>query len=135
MANITITIEGEADFNSKIQAIITNVEGKGLQTALMEGGQLIETACKQQAPVDTGLLRSSIQAEAQGENTVIVAPHTDYAMYVEFGTHGISSTYLGVTFRTSGGQAAQPYMKPGFESSRDAAMAHIKAKLAAAMKG
>ena len=129
MANITITIEGEADFNSKIQAIITNVEGKGLQAALMEGGKLIETACKKECPVGRyplgsgrvgGRLRSSIITEPQGEDTVIVAPHTDYAMYVEFGTYKM---------------AAQPYMKPGFEASRDAAVAHIKAKLAAAIKG
>ena len=119
MANITITIEGEADFNSKIQAIISNVEGKGLQAALMEGGTLIESACKQQAPVDTGRLRASITTAAAGENSVIVAPHVDYAMYQEFGTYKM---------------AAQPFMKPGFESSRDAALAHIKAKLAAAIK-
>ena len=119
MANITITIEGEADFNSKIQAIITNVEGKGLQTALMDGGKLIETACKEFAPVRYGRLKSSITTTPSGDNGVIVAPHVDYAMYQEFGTYKM---------------AAHPFMKPGFESSRDAAVAHIKAKLAAAMQ-
>jgi HK97 gp10 family phage protein len=118
--NINITLEGQAEFDSKIQAIISKASGPGLQAALMEGGKLIETAAKGFAPVDTGRLRSSINTEAQGENTVIVAPHVDYAMYQEFGTKNQSGT---------------PFMKPGFESSRDAAVSHIKAKLAAAMKG
>ena len=118
--NINITLEGQAEFDAKIAAIITKASGPGLQAALMEGGKLIESACKQQAPVDTGRLRASITTAAAGEDSVIVAPHVDYAMYQEFGTYKM---------------AAQPFMKPGFESSRDAALAHIKAKLAAAIKG
>ena len=116
--NVTVTLEGQAEFDAKIAAIIAKASGPGLQAALMEGGKLIETACKQQAPVDTGRLRSSINTEAQGKDTVIVAPHVDYAVYQEFGTKNQSGT---------------PFMKPGFESSRDAAVAHIKSKLKAEM--
>ena len=116
--NVTVTLEGQAEFDAKIAAIITKASGPGLANALMEGGKLIETAAKGFAPVDTGLLRSSISTEAQGENTVIVAPHVDYAMYQEFGTKNQSGT---------------PFMKPGFESSRDAAVSHIKSKLKAEM--
>jgi len=122
--NINVTLEGQAEFDAKIAAIITKASGPGLQAALMEGGKLIETGCKQHAMFSqgyqTGRLKGSIVAEAQGKDTVIIAPHTEYATYVEFGTYKM---------------AAQPYMKPGFESSRDAAVAHIKAKLAAAIKG
>jgi HK97 gp10 family phage protein len=123
--NVTVTLEGQAEFDAKIAAIISKASGPGLANALMEGGKLIETGCKQHAEFgrtgaryQTGHLRGSIVAEAQGENTVIVAPHTEYATYVEFGTSKM---------------AAQPYMKPGFESSRDAAVAHIKSKLKAEM--
>jgi len=122
--NINVTLEGQAEFDAKIQAIISKASGPGLQAALMEGGKLIETACKQHADFSqgyqTGRLRSSITTEAQGKDTVIVAPHTEYAQYVEFGTYKM---------------AAQPYMKPGFEQSRQPAIDHIKAKLAAAIKG
>ena len=97
--NVTVTLEGQAEFDAKIAAIITKASGPGLQAALMEGGKLIETACKQHAMFSqgyqTGRLKGSIVAEAQGENTVIVAPHTEYATYVEFGTSKM---------------AAQPYM-------------------------
>jgi len=124
--NINITLEGQAGFDAKIAAIITKASGPGLAAALMEGGKLIETGCKQSCHfthgTTTGRLKGSIVAEAQGKDTVIVAPHTDYAQYVEFGT-------------SNPNYPAQPYMKPGFEMSRDAAVSHIKAKLAAAIKG
>jgi HK97 gp10 family phage protein len=114
---ITCEVIGDADFNRKIALLATKCEG-GIKNALMEGGAIIETACKELAPVDTGRLRASITHEATGDKEVIIAPHTDYAQYLEFGTSKME---------------AQPYMKPGFESSRDAALAHIKAKLAAEM--
>ena len=59
-------------------------------------------------PVDTGATRNSIDAqpEAGDDLTWVVAPHTDYALFLELGTHG---------------RAARPFMaqaseaaKPGF---------------------
>jgi HK97 gp10 family phage protein len=104
-----------ADFDLKIAIIAAMAEDGKLQNALLEGGKLIETACKEFCPVDTGRLRSSILAEAVSEREVDVAPHTDYAAYVEFGTYKMD---------------AQPYMSPGFEQSRDAALDRIRDKLA-----
>ena len=104
-----------ADFNMKIALIADMVKDDKLVSAMMEGGKLIETACKEYCPVDTGLLQSSIQTEAAGSREVDIAPHTDYAAYVEFGTYKMD---------------AQPYMGPGFESSKDAALQHIRDKLA-----
>jgi len=115
---ISCTVIGDEEFNRKIALMAVKAEA-GLKNALMEGGAIIETACKEICPVDTGLLRASITHEATDDKTVIIAPHTNYAQYVEFGTSKMS---------------AQPYMKPGFESSKDAALAHIKSKLAAEMK-
>lgn len=108
-------IISDADFNMKIAIIADMARDDKLVSAMMEGGKIIETACKEYCPVDTGLLRSSIQTEAAGSREVDIAPHTDYAAYVEFGTYKMG---------------AQPYMGPGFESSRDAALQHIKDKLA-----
>ena len=116
---ITCTVIGDEDFNRKIMLLAAKADGPALQNALMEGGAIIETACKGFAPVDTGRLRASITHEAQGDKTVIIAPHVDYAVYQEFGTKYQSGT---------------PFMKPGFEASRAQALEHIKAKLAAEMK-
>jgi len=63
----------------------------------------IEAGAKQLSPVDTGLLRSSIQSKMDGDLTGIVFTNTEYAVYVEFGTRRMS---------------AQPYLTPSVESAR-----------------
>lgn len=62
-----------------------------------------EAQAKVNAPVDTGTLRNSIQAEPERPQSWIVAPHTDYAVFVELGT---------------GRQHAQPYLTPAAELVR-----------------
>ena len=62
-----------------------------------------ETYAKDVTPVDTGALRASIQAEPENATTWEVAPHTEYAVYVEFGTRKMR---------------AQPFMRPTAEKIR-----------------
>jgi len=60
----------------------------------------IEANAKAIVPVDTGKLKNSISSEFPSLTKAISAPHTDYAIYVEFGTRY---------------QRAQPYMRPAAE--------------------
>lgn len=46
----------------------------------------IEARAKQLAPVDTGLLRNSIQTNVDGPLKASVGTNTEYAAYQEFGT-------------------------------------------------
>jgi HK97 gp10 family phage protein len=62
----------------------------------------VEARAKMVVPVDTGALKNSITTEMQGDMTAIVAPHTEYAVFVEYGT--------------SRGSPAQPYMTPAAEA-------------------
>lgn len=62
-----------------------------------------EAMAKTKAPVDTGALRTSIQAQPETELSWIVGPGVSYAIYVEYGT-----VYA----------APQPYMTPAAESLR-----------------
>ena len=55
------------------------------------------------APVDTGKLRDSIDAQQEGPAAWVVGPHTDYDIYVELGTSKM---------------AAQPYLTPAAEQQR-----------------
>jgi HK97 gp10 family phage protein len=57
--------------------------------------------------VDTGKLKSSITSEFPSSTKAIVAPHTDYAIYVEFGTRRMR---------------AIPYMRPAAEKVAPAFM-------------
>jgi len=63
----------------------------------------VEARAKQLVPVDTGLLRNSIQSEFESDLVGIVFTNTKYAPFVEYGTSRMS---------------AQPYMTPALESQR-----------------
>lgn len=56
-----------------------------LETTIQKGAYLIERIAKQNAPVDTGRLRSSIATEIIPLKATVM-PHVNYAKFLEFGT-------------------------------------------------
>ena len=74
-----------------------------LAATVKEAALKCETYAKDVVPVDTGALKASIKAEKETETAWTVAPTTEYAIYVEFGTRKMS---------------AQPYMRPAAEKIR-----------------
>lgn len=75
----------------------------------------IEGQAKNRAPVDTGALKSSISTEFEDNGlTGIIAPHVEYATFVEFGTRRMS---------------AQPYMTPAAEAVAPAFVGAMKQML------
>jgi HK97 gp10 family phage protein len=66
--------------------------------------------------VDTGFLRNSIQVDEVTPNEAIIAPHTDYAEHVEFGTSRM---------------AARPYMRPALDEHEREIVDAIEATVAA----
>lgn len=65
----------------------------------------VEGQAKTFVPIDTGALHDSIDVQMEGDLTAVIAPHTEYAAFVEFGTFKMS---------------AQPYMTPAAEAVRPA---------------
>lgn len=66
----------------------------------------IEAQAKNRVPVDTGALKNSITTDFENDGlTAVVAPHMEYAAFVEYGTRRMS---------------AQPYMTPAAETVRPA---------------
>lgn len=64
---------------------------------------IIEARAKSAVPVDTGTLKNSISTTVEADGLLaIVAPHTDYAAHVEFGTRRM---------------APRPYMIPAAEAA------------------
>ena len=108
----------KSDITAVIQAKVDEIKANAA-TALYEGGELLATACKQNAPVKTGKLRSSIEVEQVSDTEVQVAPHTDYAYYVEVGHHTRSGSFV----------PGQWYMRNGTEESRDAVADYIRSQL------
>jgi HK97 gp10 family phage protein len=75
----------------------------------------VEGQAKNRVPVDTGALKNSISTEFEnGGLTGIIAPHTDYATFVEYGTKRMS---------------AQPYMTPAAEAVAPAYIEAMKQML------
>jgi HK97 gp10 family phage protein len=75
----------------------------------------VEARAKTLVPVDTGTLKNSISTGIEsGGLLAIVAPHTDYAAYVEFGTRRAS---------------ARPYMIPAGETEFPAFVTAMKEML------
>ena len=75
----------------------------------------IEGQAKNRAPVDTGALKNSISTEFEDNGlTGIIAPHMEYATFVEFGTKRMS---------------AQPYMTPAAEAVAPAFVSAMKEML------
>lgn len=93
----------------------TNYNGHGLEQAIrnlteradqvvQKVAHDIEGGAKQRAPVDTGHLRNSIQAQRTGDAEAEVTVGAEYAGYVEYGTRHM---------------AAQPYLTPAAEEQRE----------------
>lgn len=77
----------------------------------------VEGQAKNRAPVDTGALKNSISTEFEdGGLTGIIAPHVEYATFVEFGT-------------AKRPKSAQPYMLPAAEAVAPTFIAAMKLML------
>ena len=80
--------------------------GGAMRRRAADGVEEIARECEGWAkvfvPVDTGATRNSIDSQPEDDDdlTWIVAPHTDYALFLELGTHG---------------RAARPYMAQAAE--------------------
>lgn len=81
-----------------------------LEATIAQAALAVEAEAKRRAPVDTGLLRNSINATMPKPTTGIVSAHAEYAPHVEFGT-----------IRTR----PQPFLLPAFH----AVLPRLRAKL------
>lgn len=88
MSDFTFEIQGVKEMQARFAQspiLMQEVANDTLQAATF----IAETAAKQNAPVDTGILRGSIHSDVRnmGSETVgIVGTNLEYAPYQEFGT-------------------------------------------------
>ena len=101
---------------------------------LTETIQNIETEAISMAPVDLGILRSSINGEVDGLNGVVGTPIT-YAPYMEFGTGGLVDVPAGledyaIKFKGTGIKQVnippRPYLIPAFKKHTVIMMAELE---------
>ena len=124
------------ELDSKIKYLM-DAARFGLKAGVSEAGLMFEVAAKENVPVATGHLKESIHTEHVVDEALrqelIVTPVTEasnpwgidppYARRIEFGFVGADS--LGRVYN----QPAQPYMRPAFETTKDAARQTIEASV------
>lgn len=103
MATISVSVK------SRVPMVSALVHGR-VAIAITKAAHDIEAHAKSRAPVDTGLLKSSIEAEGSGAEWRVVSP-AHYSVYQEFGTSR---------------SAAQPYMLPAVEVVRPSLIAALR---------
>lgn len=99
-----MTVHGAEAIAAKFATAATVVPTVAVPTALNKAALLVVRRGKQKAPVDTGTLMGSIMKVDVSAAEVDVVAFADYSVYVEFGTWKM---------------AAQPYMTPALDESKD----------------
>lgn len=113
----------------------------GARASVQAACQTIQQRAQERCPVDTGALQASITTEIDdsGKTIVgIVAPHTSYAAYVEFGTGvaGANSPGAGAGPYNENwpGMAAQPYMRPAYEEVKPQILELFRSNIATQLR-
>jgi HK97 gp10 family phage protein len=113
MPQISVKLEGADKLATKLKAYLLFAP-KRVQNVVASTLLEIEADAKDLAPVDSGLLRSSIHANFKGAFAGSISVNVDYASYVEFGTSK---------------RRAQPYLTPAFQKNKAAFLANLKEAL------
>ena len=116
MPTIRVTVDGGDELRRNLARLAGEQRRQAQRDGLEAGARIVETHSKILCPVDTGFLRNSIQVDDVTEAEAIIAPHTDYAEHVEFGTER---------------QAAQPYMRPALDEHEGEIVDAIRRTVAA----
>ncbi len=116
MPTITMTVRGGEQLRRNLDRLAGAERRQAQRDGLEAGARIVETHAKINAPVDTGFLRNSIQVDSVTPIEAIIAPHTDYAEHVEFGTSRM---------------AAQPYMRPALDEHENEIMQAVSDTVAA----
>jgi HK97 gp10 family phage protein len=119
-------------FKDYTPQILKELQKKQL-SFVSQGGQIMASKMKDLCPVDQGNLKNSITSDVYVKDAQTVSengPHSDYAVYVEYGTgvHAVNGDGRKTPWRYKDevtgkiifthGSRAQPFAEPGFQNSK-----------------
>jgi len=111
-----MTVRGGAELQRNLNRLVGAERRRAQQDGLEAGARIVETYAKLLVPVDTGTLKGSIMVDEVTPVQAIIAPHTDYAEHVEFGTSRME---------------AQPYMRPALDEHENEIVQAVRDTVAA----
>jgi HK97 gp10 family phage protein len=115
---VTMTVRGSDQLRRNLDRLAGAQRRQAQRDGLEAGARIVETHAKINTTpnVDTGTLRNSIQVDSVTPTQAIIAPHTDYAEYLEFGTSRMQ---------------AYPYMRPAIDEHEGEIVAAVADTVAA----
>lgn len=116
MPTISMTVRGGEQLRRNLDRLAGAERRRAQQDGLEAGARIVETHSKILCPVDTGFLRNSITVDEVTPVQAVIAPHTDYAEHVEFGTSRME---------------AQPYMRPALDEHENEIVQAVRDTVAA----
>jgi HK97 gp10 family phage protein len=111
-AALSTTVTGGAQVRRRLDAVASQLNGRGLLPALRAAALIAQNTAKRKAPVLTGTLRRSIHMEDVGSDAVSVGTDLPYARRMEYGFAATDS--LGRRYN----QPARPYLRPALDENR-----------------
>lgn len=127
---MAIEIEGIDEVLEKLEKLLNT---ETIKQSMGKACAVVEAAAKQNAPKDTGALRSSITSKVEyngGHIEGVIFTPLEYAPYVEYGT-GLFAESGGRKdvpwnyqddkgeWHSTNGQKPQPFMRPAIEDNRN----------------
>jgi HK97 gp10 family phage protein len=135
---VTVEIEGAEQLANKLRELNITIQDKIMRTALKAGAQVIADEAVTLAPKKTGTLADSIKVRTTADSDVseissTVSVGDRKAHLVEFGTapHEIKAKHAKALKLLDGrevesvmhpGAKAHPFMRPAFDTQKDAAL-------------
>jgi HK97 gp10 family phage protein len=134
--SVDVTFNGDLSGIAGIGSSLDELPG----VLAVNAGNKLQDLAKGLVPVDTGRLRESIHMRAyqgQGFGAAFVAPNTEYAGYIEYGTGRRGEAGGGGKTYTldHAGMAPRPYMHPAYNQTVAALKEQMREALAAALRG
>jgi HK97 gp10 family phage protein len=116
MPAISMTVRGSSELRRNLDRLRGAERRQAQRDGLDAGARIVETWAKINTTpnVDTGTLRSSIMVDEVTPERAIIAPHTDYAEHLEFGTSRMQ---------------AYPYMRPALDEHEAEILAAVEAAI------
>lgn len=158
---IETEVTGLMETQRKLEQVVADLHGSPMLNAMRDSTLMVQATAKEEAPVDTGLMRASITPEVRSEPTGdvvgVVGSNVKYTPYQELGTgtfvgksahmpppsaldvwarrHGMSSGFVvaRAIFR-AGGIRPKRFLQIGFEKNKDRIQAKIEGAVAEIVK-
>jgi phage gpG-like protein len=123
MSSMTLAVFGLSELRARFASIMVTFPAQ-VDAEIQYAGIACAKYAKIACAVDSGRLRSSIQAKPAGLMKCIVGTDVFYASYVEHGTYGSrDQPYVDHPV----GMAPRPFLRPAFEKARVELIANLKA--------